>query len=116
MDYIIQETILYIESKNNMKTNDKNIIKPTDKPELKKFMGVSMYMATFKLPCPGNYWTEKIPLVVENFTVNRFEELRSSIHFNSAIGSATSTEESGKKVQPLIDRINARFHLLKPSP
>ena len=75
-------------------------------------MGVCMYMSTYKLPCPRNYWKEKVPLVVNHFTVKRFEELRSSIHFNSEIGSANSMEESGKKVKPLIDRINDRLHLL----
>ena len=74
-----------------------------------------MFMATFKLICPRRYWTEKIPIVVENFTVARFEELKSSIHFNSAIGSATTSEESGKKVQPLLDRINARLNSLIPN-
>ena len=74
-----------------------------------------MFMATFKLTCPRRYWKEKIPIVVENFTVARFEELRSSIHFNSAIGSATTPEESGNKVQPLLDRINARLNSLIPN-
>ena len=92
MDYFVKETNIYIEFKNQNKSKNAKIIKPTNKAELKKFMGVCMYMATFKLAFPRSYWIEKISLVVESFTVNRFEELRSSINFNSAIGSATTTE------------------------
>ena len=74
-----------------------------------------MYMSTFKLPSRRKYWTEKTPLV-NNFTVNRFEQLRSSIHFNLEIDSANSMEESGLKVKPLINLINNRLALLKISP
>ena len=48
-------------------------------------------------------------------TINRFEQLRSSIHFNSEIGSAKTSEESGLKVKPLIDFINERLKLLEIS-
>ena len=78
-------------------------------------MGACMYMATYKLSSPRRYWQEKIRIITDHFTVGRFEELRSSIHFNSDIGLATNKEESGQKVQPLIDRVNARLHKLKPS-
>ena len=78
-------------------------------------MGVVMYMATYRLPKPRNYWTERHEPVTKHFTVNRFEQLRSSIHFNSEVGSAGSTEKSGEKVKPLIDFINARLSLLKVS-
>ena len=76
-------------------------------------MGVVMYMATYRLPTPRNYWTEKIETITKHFTVNRFEQLRSSIHFNSEVGSTGSLEKSGEKVKPLIDFINARLSLLK---
>ena len=74
-----------------------------------------MFMSTYKLPCPRNYWTEKISIITDSFTVKRFEGLRSSIHLNVSVGTATTTEESGKKVKPLIDRINARLNLLEPN-
>ena len=51
--------------------------------------------------------------VTQHFTINRFEQLRSSIHFNSEVGYAESSEESGKKVKPLIDMINERLELLE---
>ena len=78
-------------------------------------MGVVMYMATYRLPNPRNYWKEGHEPVTKHFTVNRFEQLRSSIHFNSEVGSTKSTEKSGEKVKPLIDFINARLSLLKVS-
>ena len=78
-------------------------------------MGVCMYMSTYRLPRPRLYWTEKHKPVTQHFTINRFEQLRSSIHFNSEVGSAESSEESGKKVKPLIDMINDRLELLEVS-
>ena len=78
-------------------------------------MGVCMYMSTYKLPSPRKYWKEKHKAVTKHFTCNRFEQLRSSIHFNSQIRSARSSEESGLKVKPLIDFINERLKLLKIS-
>ena len=75
-------------------------------------MGVCMYMSTYKLPSLRKYWNERIPEAVNHFTVKRFEQLRSSIHFNSEIGSANTMEESGKKVKPLIELINVRLNLL----
>ena len=74
-----------------------------------------MYMSTYRLPNPRNYWKERHEAVTRHFTINRFEQLRSSIHFNSEIGSAKTTEKSGEKVKPLIDFINARLTLLKVS-
>ena len=59
-------------------------------------MGVCMYMSTYKLPSPRKYWKEKHVAVTKHFTVNRFEQLRSSIHFNSEIGFANSSEEVRK--------------------
>ena len=78
-------------------------------------MGVVMYMATYRLPNPRNYWTERLETITKHFTVNRFEQLRSSIHFNSEVGSTGSLEKSGEKVKPLIEFINARLSLLKMS-
>ena len=52
LEYIVKETNLYIVKKNERKTKEKNKIKPIDLSELKKFMGVCMYMSTFKLPSP----------------------------------------------------------------
>ena len=72
-------------------------------------------MSTYRLPSPRLYWTKKHKPVTQDFTINRFEQLRSSIHFNSEVGSAESSEESGKKVKPLIDMINDRLELLKVS-
>ena len=74
-------------------------------------MGVVMYMATYRLPNPRNYWKEGHEPVTKHFTVNRFEQLHSSIHVNCT----KSTEKSGEKVKPLIDFINARLSLLKVS-
>ena len=112
MDYYVKETNKYIKLKNKER---KLKIKPTDIAELKKFMGACIFMAKYKLSSPRRYWQEKIRMITDHFTVGRFEELRSSIHFNSDIGSATNKTESGQKVQPLIDRVNARLHKLKPS-
>ena len=51
--------------------------------------------------------------ITKHFTINRFEQLRACIHFNSEAGSEGSLEKSGEKVKPLIDMINARLSLLR---
>ena len=84
-------------------------MEPTDITEVRCFMVICMFISTMKLPSPRKYWTERIPQVVNNFSVKRFEQLRSSIHFASEIGSANSMEESRLKVKPLINLINDRL-------
>ena len=115
LEKIVQETNKYISKKNLKKKKRKNKINRTSLQELKMFMGVVMYMSTYRLPNPRNYWRERHEAVTKHFTVNRFEQLRSSIHFNSEVGSAESSEKSGEKVKPLIEFINARLSLLKVS-
>ena len=70
-------------------------------------------MSTFRLPHPRLYWHEGIEKITQHFTINRFEELRANIHFNSDAFSEDYTEKSGEKAQPLIDMINARLSLLQ---
>ena len=60
-------------------------------------MGVVMYMATYRLPTPRNYWTERIETITKHFTVNRFEQLRSFIHFNSEASFKGFLKNQGKK-------------------
>ena len=55
LEYIVKETNKYIAFKNRKKIE----IKPKNIAELEKFMGVCMFMATYKLSCPRRYWTEK---------------------------------------------------------
>ena len=105
LEYIVNESNIYIQKKNKNK-NKKNKINPTSITELKRFMGVCMFMSTYKLPSPRKYWTEKIPMVVNAFTCIRFELLNASIHFNSHIDSARNMEESAKKIKPIIDLLD----------
>ena len=112
IEYYVSESNKYIALKNKGR---KSQIKPTNVAEFKKFMGALMYMSTYKLSNPRRYWEEKVRMITDHFTVNRFEELRSSIHFNTDVGLASSREESAQKVQPLIDNVNERLHTLKPS-
>ena len=111
LEYIVKESNIYIQNRNKKK-NKNNNIKPTCINELKRFMGVCMFMSTFKLPSPRKYWTEKIPTVVRDFTANRFEQHRSSSHFSSQLDSAKTMEDLAKKIKPLIELINERLALL----
>ena len=72
-------------------------------------------MATYGLPKPRNYWREQHETVTQHFTIQRFEQLRSSIHFNCTNSTGKSREKSGEKVQPLIDFLNDRLSTLKVS-
>merc|ERR1711867_393436 len=85
---IVRESNKYIDKKNQLKnkyhpnkkrqlkkkaTNVKNITHTTLQ-ELKRFMGVVMYMATYGLTKPRNYWREQHETVTQQFTVQRFEQ------------------------------------------
>ena len=76
-------------------------------------MGVVMYMATYGLRNPRNYWREQHEPVTQHFTVGRFEQLHSSIHFNCRNSSCKSDDNSGEKIQPVIDFLNARLATLQ---
>ena len=45
-------------------------------------------------------------MAVNAVIINRFEQLKSSIPFNSHIDSASNMEESANKIKPIIDLIN----------
>ena len=114
---IVRETNKYIDKKNQLKkkaTNVKNIPHTTLK-ELKRFIGVVMYMATFGLAKARNYWREQHETVTQHFTIHRFEQLCSSIHFNCTNSTGKSHDKSGEKVQPLIDFLNDRLSTLQVS-
>ena len=78
-------------------------------------MGVVMYMATYGLAKPRNYWREGHETVTQQFTIERFEQLCSSIHANCTNSTDKSRESSGEKVQPLIDFLNDRLSTLEVS-
>ena len=72
-------------------------IKQTTLKELKRFMGVVMYMATYVLSKPRNYWREGHEPVTKHFTANTFEQLHSSIHVNCTNSTEKSKEKSTKE-------------------
>ena len=90
---IVRQSNKYIDKKNKLKNkyhpNKRRQLRKKATPhvahtnltELKRFMSVVMYMATYGLPSLRNYWREQHETVPQPFTLNRFEQLRSSIHF-----------------------------------
>merc|ERR1712215_163050 len=116
IEVIVKETNKYIDLKHKRKMQQNIQSKKTQHTtleEVKLFMGCVLYMSTYRLPNPRLYWVENQTKITDNFTLNRFEELRANLHFNGDDLDETYTVKSGKKALKLIDMINARLSLLE---
>ncbi|CAF4947421.1 unnamed protein product [Pieris macdunnoughi] len=85
--------------------------KPTNMTEIKKFLGLILYMGIVKLPKLAYYWS-KDKILGQNFpsTVmsrNRFELLLQYLHFSDNLTADRNDRIS--KIRPIIDALNATF-------
>lgn len=85
--------------------------KPTDKTEIKKFLGLILYMGLVKLPKLAYYWSkdkilgQKFPSTV--MSRNRFELLLQYLHFSDNL--TADRNDRIAKIRPIIDALNATF-------
>ena len=54
------------------------------KLELSKFLGICVLMSVVKIPDTRRYWSKVVgnSLIMETLPVNKFEKIRSFLHFN----------------------------------
>lgn len=84
---------------------------PTDKKEMKKFLGLIGYMGLVKMPTIRHYWSRKPLFRNDNISKvmsrNRFELLLQLWHFSDN----QNCPEGDRlfKVQPLIDKLIMKF-------
>jgi len=85
--------------------------KPTNPEEIKKFLGLILYMGVVKVNPIANYWS-KSPLY--NFQLprtimsrNRFELLLSNFHFANNVSIVRN--DRLRKIRPLFDKLEGKY-------
>ncbi|CAB3237883.1 unnamed protein product [Arctia plantaginis] len=85
--------------------------KPTNKTEIKQFLGLVLFMGVVKLPKLAYYWS-KDKILGQTFPAtvmsrNRFELLLQYLHFSDNL--SVDRNDRIAKIRPLIDDLNATF-------
>nr|XP_004209154.1 piggyBac transposable element-derived protein 2-like [Hydra vulgaris] len=115
MGFIINQTQLYNEWR-YLKIGTRRV-KNIEKDELKKVIGIILYMGIMKLPNRRMYWSSSTrnELIASAMTINRFDEIMSILHFNDnnkMPDKDSSNYNKCYKVQPLIDHFRYIFSTL----
>lgn len=105
---IVDETNLYAVQKNP------SISFTISVGELKKFIGILLYMSVEHFPSVRSYWHSKFGYdpVKSVMPVNRFEIIRSYLHFNDNnkhLPRDNSDHDRLHKIRPVIEQLNTTF-------
>lgn len=115
IDLLVVQTNLYA----NQSLNQRNIReqsrlkswKPTDKKEMRRFLGIIGYMGLVRMPSIRDYWsTDRFfanDTVSSTMPRNRFELVLSTWHF--ADNEVSPENDRLYKLQPLVDLLVRRF-------
>ena len=105
-EHIVKETVRY-------SAVSKNKSEIVTVEELKTFIGILMFSSYLKLSSTKNYWSNDddlgILLVKTAMARNRFQILKSIIHFCDNSDCEKNNEDRGFKVRPLISMIQKYF-------
>lgn len=115
--YFFDDTLLMkIAEESNLYTVQKNPAKPSkiESDDIKKFIGVLIYMSVIHLPSARYYWSRNIgiPQIKESMSQHTFDNIRASIHFadNSKMKEKDDPEADRLyKLRPVIDHLNSKF-------
>lgn len=104
---IVDETNLYI-IQNNI-----SHCPPVTITEIRQFLGIIIYMSVFHYPSVRSYWGKYgFQNIMQTMTVNRFEKLRSVIHFNDNLQHRPvghPQHDRLHKIRPMIQHLNKCF-------
>lgn len=109
----------HIADQNNLYARQVNISTKfiTSAPEIRKFVGILLYMSVYKYPNTREYWAENsFEHIRQTMTRNRFEEIRRFLHFNNNDEIPSKKDDPRfdaiYKVRPIVDYFNKRFQLV----
>ena len=110
---IFEQTSTYKTSKESNKSI-KSKIKAVSIQDIKRILGIVLYMGIVQLPNRRMYWQGKtrIDLIADAMSVNRFGEIVSLLYFNdnNLILSGNGNGYSNfYKIQPIIDHFCEKF-------
>ncbi|XP_065675494.1 piggyBac transposable element-derived protein 3-like [Hydra vulgaris] len=101
---IAYQTTLY-----SMQTNPENLFAVKEE-DIVSFVACVLYMSIVKLTSTRDYWSSSIGIahVANIMPVNRFEKLKSIIHF--ADNNSADKDDKLFKICPLINKINEQLN------
>ena len=101
-DHIIEQSVLY-----SVQTRPSKPIS-LSAAELENFIGIVLYMSLVKLATSRSYWSAefRVDKVADAMPVNRFEEIKKSIHFAD---NAQSSTDKLKKIRPILNFLQEHF-------
>ncbi|KAG8238661.1 hypothetical protein J437_LFUL018154 [Ladona fulva] len=79
------------------------------------FLGILIFSGYHTLPSERDYWSDQedlgVPLVRDAMSRNTYLEIKSVIHFQNNAKANDNKNDRSFKIRPLIDMVNANFHL-----
>lgn len=109
---IVFETNLYIVQKEIAHCQPVTLL------EIRKFLGILIFMSVYHYPNVRSYWSEHgFRTIMESMTLNRFEKIRSVIHFNdNDLHKPVGHPDHDRlhKIRPFIDHMNNAFSSTTP--
>lgn len=103
----------------NMKSVQDNVNRPSNitKEEMEQFIGIVIFMSLVRLPASRSYWSKGTGQhqVYDVMTLNRFEVIKSFLHFNNNEDfkpRGTLGHDKLFKIRPLLTKIRERLMLV----
>lgn len=108
---IVEQTNLYI-------IQESVTSAPVTATEIRQFLGIIIFMSLFHYPSVRSYWSKYgFVQIMKTMTVNRFEKIRSVIHFNdNSEHKPVNHPQHDRlhKIRPLVDHLNSSFKTAAP--
>lgn len=103
-DDMVHYTNLYAEQKEVKKW------KPTDKLEIRKFIGLHIWMGNLKFPRIEMYYQRELQMKIftDSIPLYRFYQLRTNFHVIDVLGIAPDCTDKFVRVRPLMNSVRAR--------
>lgn len=91
-----------------------NFSDPITELELRKFIGILIYMSVYHYPNVRSYWASNVRFqpISDTMTVNRFEKIRQILHFNdnnTHLPCDHPQHDRLHKIRTVVDHLNERF-------
>lgn len=113
--FFSEDIIAHIVNQSNLYAIQQNPNKSLalNSQELEQFLGTLLAMSMVKLSNSRLYWKSKLncPIVSEVMSRDRWEDIKSKIHFNDNTQTPLPNEKTDKlfKIRPLIDHLQKKF-------
>ncbi|XP_068090030.1 piggyBac transposable element-derived protein 4-like [Hyperolius riggenbachi] len=118
LQFVCEQTNLYAQQKIAANPTSSFVGKwnPTNVPELKFFLGLTLNMGITKKPEQNRYWSKDsihyMPIYSAAMPRHRYELIMSCLHFNDNANNLSHDDPDRDrlfKIRPLIDHLNQKF-------